>query len=53
MRRAVSIPSKSTLFNIDQKTDTIAKTEIDAVLTIFVTVFNEMRGYYCKHGYVA
>ncbi len=53
MRRAVAIPSKSILFNIDQKADTISKTEIDAVLSVFVKVFNEMQGYYGKQGYVA
>ncbi len=53
MKRAVSIPSKSILFNIDQKADTISKKEIDAVLAVFVKVFNEMQGYYGKHGYVA
>jgi hypothetical protein len=53
MSRAVSIPSKSILFNIDQKADTISKTEVDAVLAVFVKVFNEMCGYYGKHGYVA
>lgn len=53
MKRAVSIPSKSILFNIDQKADTISKTEVDAVLAVFVKVFNEMCGYYGKHGFVA
>ena len=53
MKRATEIPSKSILFNIDQKADTISKTEIDAVLAVFVKVFNEMCGYYGKHGYVA
>ena len=53
MKRAVGIPSKSILFNIDQKADTISKTEIDAVLAVFVKVFNEMLGYYGKQGYVA
>jgi len=53
LKRAVSIPSKSILFNIDQKADTISKTEVDAVLAVFVKVFNEMLGYYGKHGYVA
>lgn len=53
IKRAVAIPSKSILFNIDQKADTISKTEIDAVLTVFVKVFNEMCGYYGKQGYVA
>ena len=53
VKRAAEIPSKSILFNIDQKADTITKKEIDAVLAVFVKVFNEMRGYYGKHGYVA
>lgn len=51
--RAANIPSKSILFNIDQKADTISKKEIDAVLRVFVKVFDEMRGYYGKLGYVA
>ena len=53
MVKAAAIPSKSILFNIDQKADTISKTEFDAVLTVFVKVFNEMLGYYGKQGYVA
>lgn len=53
MRKAVSIPSRSILFNIDQKADTISKTETDAVLRVFVKVFDEMCGYYGKQGYVA
>lgn len=53
MRRAVAVPSQSILFNIDQKADTISKTETDAVLSVFVKVFNEMQGYYGKQGYVA
>lgn len=53
MKRAAEVPSRSILFNIDQKADTISKTEIDAVLAVFVKVFNEMCGYYGKHGYVA
>ena len=53
VKRAAEIPSKSILFNIDQKADTITKKEVDAVLAVFVKVFNEMRGYYGKHGYVA
>ncbi len=53
MKRATSIPSRSILFNIDQKADTISKKETDAVLAVFVKVFNEMCGYYGKQGYVA
>ncbi|MFL0648693.1 BREX system P-loop protein BrxC [Cylindrospermopsis raciborskii UAM/DH-BiRr] len=53
LKKAVSIPSKSILFNIDQKADVISKTEIDALLAVFVKVFDEMCGYYGKHGYIA
>ena len=53
LKRAVSIPSKSILFNIDQKADVIAKTQIDALLSVFVKVFDEMCGYYGKQGHIA
>jgi hypothetical protein len=53
LRRAVAIPSKSILFNIDQKADVISKTEFDALLSVFVKVFDEMCGYYGKQGHIA
>ena len=53
LKKAVGIPSKSILFNIDQKTDIISKTQIDALLSVFVKVFNEMCGYFGKQGYIA
>ena len=53
LQRAVAIPSRSILFNIDQKADVISKTEIDAVLAVFAKVFDEMCGYYGKQGYIA
>ena len=53
LRKAVAIPSKSILFNIDQKADVISKTEIDALLAVFVKVFDEMSGYYGKQGHIA
>ena len=53
LQRAASIPSKSILFNIDQKADVISKTQIDALLAVFVKVFDEMCGYYGKQGYIA
>ena len=34
LKRAVAIPSKSILFNIDQKADIISKTQIDALLSL-------------------
>jgi len=53
LQKAASIPSKSILFNIDQKADVISKTQIDALLAVFVKVFDEMCGYYGKQGYIA
>jgi len=53
LERAVRVPSRSILFNIDQKADVISKTEIDALLAVFVKVFDEACGYYGKQGYVA
>lgn len=51
--KAVAIPSESILFNIDQKADVISKKEIDALLAVFVKVFDEKCGYYGKQGYIA
>jgi hypothetical protein len=53
IHKAVSIPSKSILFNIDQKADVISKTQVDALLSVFVKVFDESCGYYGKQGYIA
>lgn len=53
LKRAVDIPSQSILFNIDQKADVISKQQFDALLAVFVKVFNESLGYYGKQGYIA
>lgn len=53
IEKAVRIPSRSVRFNIDQKADLIAKDQTDALLAVFVKVFNELRGYYPKQGYIA
>jgi hypothetical protein len=53
LQRAVAIPSRSILFNIDQKADVISKTQIDALLAVFVKVFDDMCGYYGKQGHIA
>ncbi len=53
LKRAAQIPSRSILFNIDQKADVISKKEIDALLAVFVKVFDEMSGYYGKQPYIA
>lgn len=53
MEKAISIPSRSILFNIDQKADVVAKSQADAVLSVFMKVFNELRGYDPKIPYIA
>ncbi|WP_340266606.1 BREX system P-loop protein BrxC [Sphingobium mellinum] len=53
LRKAVSIPSRSILFNIDQKADVISKTDVDALLAVFQKVFDEMCGYYGKLPHIA
>jgi hypothetical protein len=53
LKRAVAIPSESILFNIDQKADIISKTEMDALIAVFVKVFDEHCGYYGKQAYIA
>jgi Holliday junction resolvase len=53
IQKALSIPAQTILFNIDQKSDIGSKSEDDAILSVFMKVFNEMRGYYPKQGYIA
>jgi hypothetical protein len=53
LRKAISIPSKSILFNIDQKADVISKSDVDALLSVFQKVFDEMCGYYGKQPHIA
>lgn len=53
IQRAATHPSKSILFNIDQKADVISKTEIDAILSVFVKVLDEACGYYGKQPHIA
>ena len=53
LTKAEHIPSKSLLFNIDQKATLISKDQTDALLKVFVKVFDECRGYYGKQGHVA
>ena len=48
LKKAVSIPSKSILFNIDQKANIISNTNTDALLLVFQMVFDDFCGYYGK-----
>lgn len=53
IEKALITPSETILFNIDQKSDIGSKNQDDAILGVFMKVFNEMRGYYPKFGYIA
>jgi len=53
LTKAARIPSKSLLFNIDQKATLISKDQTDALLKVFMKVFDESRGYYGNQGHVA
>ncbi|WP_421994601.1 BREX system P-loop protein BrxC [Roseococcus sp.] len=53
LRKAVSIPSRSILFNIDQKAEVISRSDVDALLSVFQKVFDEMCGYYGKQPHIA
>jgi hypothetical protein len=51
--RVAKIPSRSILFNIDQKSDAIGGDNESPVLEVFVKVLNELLGYYAKQGHIA
>jgi hypothetical protein len=53
LQKATRVPSRSILFNIDQKADHIGGDANSPILEVFVKVFNELRGYDSKQGYVA
>jgi hypothetical protein len=53
LTKAARIPAKSLLFNIDQKATLISKDQSDALLKVFVKVFDESRGYYGNQGHIA
>ena len=51
--KATRIPSRSILFNIDQKADHIGGDSGSPILEVFMKSFNELRGYDSKQGHVA
>jgi len=53
IERADRIAAKSLLFNIDQKATLISKDQNDALLKVFVKIFDESRGYYGNQGHIA
>ncbi len=50
---AIRIPSRSLLFNIEQKFDGIGGDHSAPILEVFVKVLNELQGYYGNQGYIA
>lgn len=53
IEKADRIAAKSLLFNIDQKATLISKDQNDALLKVFVKIFDESRGYYGNQGHIA
>lgn len=53
MRLAASIPTDVVLFNIDSKSEVIGKQSKEAIVSVFLKVFNEMQGYYGALPYIA
>lgn len=53
LRRATQTPSQSILFNIDQQADVASQAPAEALLGVFVKVFDEMQGYYGKLPHMA
>ncbi|WP_285728067.1 BREX system P-loop protein BrxC [Psychromicrobium xiongbiense] len=53
IQKADGIAARSLLFNIDQKASLISKDQNDALLKVFVKVFNESRGYFGNQGHIA
>lgn len=53
LKKAAKIPSRSILFNIDQKSDAIGGDQGSPILEVFVKVLNELQGYYAKQGHIA
>jgi len=53
IKKLANIPSKSMLFNIDQKATVVSKDKNKKLLHVFAKVFDDMCGYFGKQGYVA
>jgi hypothetical protein len=53
LNKADRMSARSLLFNIDQKATLISKDQTDALLKVFVKVFDESHGYYGNQGHVA
>jgi energy-coupling factor transporter ATP-binding protein EcfA2 len=53
LKKAEGMPARSLLFNIDQVADAQGGDKTDAILKVFIKVFNNSRGYYGMQPHVA
>lgn len=53
MRKATSVPTDVILFNIDSKSEMTGKESKDAIVSVFLKVFNEMQGFCGSNPYLA
>ena len=53
MRRAAEVSSDVILFNIDSKSDMNSHNDRDAIVKVFLKVFNEKLGYCAENPYIA
>lgn len=53
MKLAGTVPADVILFNIDSKSDSNSKTLPDAIVRVFLKVFNEMQGFCGSRPYIA
>jgi hypothetical protein len=53
LQRACQVPATSVLFNIDQKADQIGGDPGAPILSVFLKVLNELRGYHGRQGHIA
>jgi hypothetical protein len=53
LQRACQVPATSILFNIDQKADQIGGDPGAPILSVYLKVLNELRGYHGKQGHIA
>ena len=53
MKLAAETPTDAILFNIDSKSDTNGKQDKDAIVKVFLKVFNEMQGFCASMPYLA
>ncbi len=52
-KQALSVPTQTILFNIDQQANVMHGDASSSVLSVFQRVFDDMRGYYGEKAYIA